>query len=276
MVYKLMYAVVNCSIGIFTIMYALNILLVLCLAVTAYGLPGTQIVGGKDAPVGGFPYQVSLRQNNNHFCGGSILNSRYILTAAHCVVGQSPNKVTVHAGTNRLSEAGTVYKAQKILSHSGFNSMLLINDVAVILVDRAISFNEKVKPIQLASKDVPEGSSCILSGWGRLQAGGNLPNNLQYIDLRVEAQTKCKQNHWNLRESHICTFTKYGEGACNGDSGSPLVANGVQIGIVSFGRPCGIGSPDVYTRVTSFLSWIKQQQSLTLDLHEEQTNDDTV
>lgn len=41
-----------------------------------------------------------------------------------------------------------------------------------------------------------------------------------------------------------------------GDSGGPLVANGSQIGIVSFGRPCAVGYPDVYTRVSSFTSWI--------------------
>ncbi|XP_076620357.1 transmembrane protease serine 9-like [Colletes latitarsis] len=246
-------------------MYALNILLVLCLAVTAYGFPESQIVGGKDANAGQFPYQVSLRKNGNHFCGGSILNNRYILTAAHCVKGQSPSSITVHAGTNRLSEAGTVYRAEKISAHKQFSTLLLINDVAVIRVDRAISFTANVKPITLATRDAADGAPCVLSGWGTLRAGGNLPNNLQYINLRVEGQAKCRQTHWNLRNSHICTFTKYGEGACNGDSGGPLVANGVQIGIVSFGRPCGIGSPDVYTRVTSFLSWIRQQQTLLQD-----------
>lgn len=55
------------------------------LLVGAYALPG-RIVGGGDAESGQFPYQISLRNRNSHTCGGSILNEKWILTAAHCVV----------------------------------------------------------------------------------------------------------------------------------------------------------------------------------------------
>ena len=79
--------------------------------------------------------------------------------------------------------------------------------------------------------------------------------------LRIQNLAQCKQVHRNVIDSHICTFTKYGEGACNGDSGGPLVVNGVQVGVVSFGIPCGVGKPDVYTRVSSFGPWIRQQQT---------------
>ena len=44
-----------------------------------------------------------------------------------------------------------------------------------------------------------------------------------------------------------------------GDSGGPLVADGKQIGIVSFGEPCAVGTPDVFTRVSSYTKWIKKQ-----------------
>ncbi|CAL7948237.1 unnamed protein product [Xylocopa violacea] len=243
-------------------MNALCVTLVLCLAVTAFGFPGSQIVGGKDAPVGKFPYQVSLRNRGSHFCGGSVINSRYILTAAHCVQGLSNLKdVSVHAGTTQLNTNGEKYGVEKVIAHRGFSSMTLLNDVALIRVDRTIAFNNLVQPIQLASgSKTYEGSTCTLSGWGTTKLGGNPPNNLQYIDLMVESQKECKLSQWRVQESHICTLTKVGEGACHGDSGGPLVANGVQIGIVSFGTPCARGKPDVYTRVSSFVSWIKEQQ----------------
>ncbi|CAK9804052.1 unnamed protein product [Anthophora quadrimaculata] len=250
-------------------MYTLSLPLVLCFAVAAYGFPGSQIVGGKDAPVGKFPYQVSLRNNGNHFCGGSILNSRYILTAAHCVEGlKSPKGITVQVGTTQLKSGGESYAAEKIVAHSGFSSLTLVNDVAIIRVDRNIAFNNLVQPIALATGSRTfEGSSCILSGWGTTRLGGNTPNNLQFIDLVIETQAKCKQAHWRVKASHICTYTKVGEGACHGDSGGPLVVGNLQVGIVSFGQPCAVGKPDVYTRVSSFVSWINnQQQYLSQDL----------
>ena len=257
-------------------MYSLSIALVVCLAVVAHGLPGPQIVGGKDAPVGKFPYQVSLRRSGRHFCGGSIISSRHILTAAHCVAGlSSPGSVTVHAGTNQATSNGDAYQAERIVSHPNYDSRLIINDVALIRVNRNIAMSANVKPIALATgSNTYEGSSCVLSGWGTTKAGGSVPNNLQYINLLIESQAKCKQVHSNVRDTHICTYTKYGEGACNGDSGGPLVVNGVQVGIVSFGIPCGVGRPDVYTRVSSFASWIKQQETFLMSEEEAQANFD--
>ncbi|XP_017797034.1 PREDICTED: mite allergen Der f 3-like, partial [Habropoda laboriosa] len=259
---------INYSIPIHLNMYTLTLPIVLCLAVAAYGFPGSQIVGGKDAPVGEFPYQVSLRKNGNHFCGGSILSQHDILTAAHCVQGlKNVKDITVHVGTTQLKSGGESYGVQKIVAHSGFSMTSLLNDVAVIRVDRNIKFSNLVKPISLATSGTFEGSPCVLTGWGTTRVGGNVPNNLQMIDLVIETQAKCKKAHWRVRDSHICTYTKVGEGACNGDSGGPLVVHGVQVGIVSFGQPCAVGKPDVYTRVSSFVSWIKNQQSfLSQDL----------
>ncbi|KAK1135836.1 Chymotrypsin-1 [Melipona bicolor] len=248
-------------------MFTLSASFVLCcLAVTAFGFPENQIVGGKDAPVGKFPYQVSLRKSGSHFCGGSILDARTILTAAHCVQGLTNlNSVTVHAGTNQLSQQGQSYGVSKVVAHRGFSSITLVNDVALILVNKNIEFNNLVQPIKLATgSKTYEGASCVLSGWGTTRLGGSPPNNLQYINLLIETQSKCKQAHSRVQASHICTYTKVGEGACHGDSGGPLVVNGVQVGIVSFGQPCAVGKPDVYTRVSSFVSWIDSQKAYLL------------
>ncbi|XP_077267757.1 chymotrypsin-1-like [Temnothorax americanus] len=245
-------------------MHAFFVLIVACLAVAAYGYPNIHIVGGSDAPPGKFPYQVSLRKNGRHSCGGSIINKYTILTAAHCITSYRNNpgalrSLTVHAGTNLLSESGSVYRVKQAIPHSNFDSMGLSNDIGVLILTTPIEYTQYIQPIPLATSDIaPEGSSCTLSGWGRTSLNGRVPNNLQEIELSVHSQAKCRQRHGNVLSSHICTLTRAGEGACHGDSGGPLVARGVQIGVVSFGLPCARGSPDVFTRVSSFTTWIRR------------------
>lgn len=106
--------------------------------------------------------------------------------------------------------------------------------------------------------------SAVLSGWGTLSFEGALPNNLQCLNLTTIANSECATAHSNATypypvfDSNICTFTEYGQGACHGDSGGPLVVNNVLVGVVSWGQPCGVGYPDVFTRVSSFVSWIQE------------------
>jgi secreted trypsin-like serine protease len=245
-------------------MYALFAFVVACLAVAAHGYPNIHIVGGEDAPAGKYPYQVSLRRHGSHSCGGSIINRHTVLTAAHCVDSYTDNpdalkELTIHAGTNLLSESGVVYTASRAIAHENFNSYELTNDIGLLILSTAVEFTALVQPISLAETDVaPAGHSCILTGWGRTSTGGPVPDKLQQIELSVYDQAKCRESHSNVISSHICTLTKSGEGACYGDSGSALVAEGVQIGIVSFGVPCAQGAPDVYTRVSAFQDWLKE------------------
>ncbi|XP_014215791.1 chymotrypsin-2-like [Copidosoma floridanum] len=222
-----------------------------------------RVVGGTDAPDGKYPYQVSLRDPfmMSHFCGGSIINKRWILTAAHCVSGKK--SITVVAGTNLLDgKDGKIYKSEYIVHHKDFSMKQIINDIGLIRVDRDITFSDKVQHVRLAKEDYSlDNESANLTGWGRLSNGGRIPNNLQEITVKILNQEKCK-SFWDkmmlIQESHVCTLTKEGEGACNGDSGGPLVVNGEQIGLVSFGVPCAYGYPDVYTRISNFVSWIDE------------------
>ncbi|KAI4500260.1 hypothetical protein M0802_004677 [Mischocyttarus mexicanus] len=239
-------------------MQAFTTLLVVLLATAVYGGPTGRVVGGTDAPEGKYPYQVSLRAPS-HFCGGSIISHRYILTAAHCLVSKSASRVTVHVGSVLLNAGGKVYKAEKLVTNEKYNAFKLINDVGLVRTSEDIEFNQLVQPIKLpSSNSIKAGDGVVLTGWGRIYLNGPIPNHLQQLPLTVESQESCKAKHRGVIDSHICTFTKRGEGACHGDSGGPLVDNGVQVGIVSYGHPCALGYPDVFTRVHSFVDWVNK------------------
>ncbi|XP_011049282.1 PREDICTED: chymotrypsin-1-like [Acromyrmex echinatior] len=216
-----------------------------------------KIVGGKLANEGQFPYQASLRLNNNHFCGGSVISKRHILTAAHCMSGLDNAVITVVLGTNTLDKGGDQYFSIKKWVHPYYNSILIWHDIALIKVNKDIVFGDKVKPIALSTKNFDKSDyPATLSGWGTTNYPGKTPNDLQYIQLRVINQKKCVASSYRITKNNICTLNTWGEGACHGDSGGPLVADNEQIGVVSWGIPCAKNQPDVFTRVSSYLIWI--------------------
>jgi len=221
----------------------------------------SRIVGGVDAEDGAAPFQCSLQLGKRHFCGCSLISAEWIVTASHCVIGQSVKNLEVFVGSNDLRSGGTYYKVEKYITHEKYNQPSFANDIAVIRVQGSITFNDKVQPIEYSSEEVPDGAVLQLTGWGRLRAGGALPQLLQTIQLNAVQTQRCKQIYGgsNVHDSHICTFTKVGEGACNGDSGGPLVFNNKLIGVVNWGVPCALGYPDAYAKVSYLYNWVSNK-----------------
>ncbi|KAG5681761.1 hypothetical protein PVAND_011170 [Polypedilum vanderplanki] len=219
-----------------------------------------RIVGGQDAEKDSAPYQVSLQTKSRHNCGGAIIDSRFILTAAHCLYGRFASDYTVMVGSNKLSEASTFYKPDKLIIHSRYNQPTYHNDIGLIRLKEAIQFTDNIKPIDYEWREVPENASIRLTGWGKLSTIGAIPDKLQEIELKHISYEECKKRHdddENVDYGHLCTFNKAGEAACNGDSGSPLTYNGKVVAVVNWGVPCGRGYPDVHARVAYYHDWIR-------------------
>lgn len=171
----------------------------------------------------------------------------------------SPSAIDVVVGTTTLNAGGTVYTLERIITHAGYDYETIQNDVGLLRVTSAIVGSSTVTSIPIGSSYIGSGLTVTLSGWGLTSVESELPNDLQFINLRTISNDECIRNSLYpiVYDSSLCTFTQVGEGICNGDSGGPLVYNGILIGIVSWAVPCAIGYPDVFTRVSYYINWIQ-------------------
>merc|ERR1711997_647027 len=232
----------------------------------ACGIPNAQpnkIVGGVEATPHQFPWQVGLFFDR-YFCGGSIISSKYILTAAHCADGVYHHEVVIGAHEIR-DPANKIIDAYSPTVHPEWDSYNLANDLAILELETEIDFatEPNVGANCLAEDGDHTGEMALVSGWGRpSDSSSGISEVLRYVDdRRVLSQAEC-ENYWgNLNDGVVCIDTTDGGGSCNGDSGGPLSIPGAQyeqIGIVSFGSTlgCESGAPAGFTEVTMYRDWI--------------------
>lgn len=233
--------------------------------------PDLRIIGGKVADEGQFPYQVSVISTNTttkaqrHICGGSILNSRWVLTARHCA--KNASRITgIRVGSIKWAE-GDFYEVQEIVLVRKYISGGK-NDIALLKIKESFRFNDHVKPVPIRSSFVGGGENVTVSGWGRLQANDTSPSEyLQFVTYETMTNDECSRerepfSYLAKYSAVLCTKSLAGERTCRGDSGGPLVLNGELVGIVSFGqRGCPLGLPNGFIRVAHYLEWINDHIS---------------
>jgi len=237
-----------------------------------------RIVGGEEATDGEFPWQVSLRSvgalGATHFCGGSIIDKDWIMTAGHCCAGQLPLTMHVVAGgikLNNFENEEEPRNVDNIIGHPSYSSSNMENDVCLLKLKESLEWTEFVQPIALpeAGQVTEAGTDCVITGWGTLTEGGfGLPNVLHKVTVPVVSDEDCNAaysaNGYTVADSMICAgLEEGGKDSCQGDSGGPMITgeagSEVVVGVVSWGIGCARkGYPGVYTEVAYFVDWIME------------------
>ncbi|XP_034991592.2 serine protease 27-like [Zootoca vivipara] len=244
-------------------------------------VPSARIVGGEEAEVGAWPWQASLQIFDSHQCGGTLIASCWVLTAAHCFSSiTDPSLFVVVLGAHNLSYPGpeaVSVLVKRIIIHSDFLGYRDGNDVALMELEGPVNFTHRIQPACIPGPSISflPRLGCWVAGWGNIQSGVPLPEPelLQEVLLPLMDTATCEALYSDYKDGKTPNTTVikddmmcagYLEGkrdACQGDSGGPLICpwHGAWLvaGVVSWGDICGAPKrPGVYTRVSAHSSWI--------------------
>ncbi|CAL8292385.1 unnamed protein product [Merluccius merluccius] len=223
-----------------------------------------RIVGGYECRDHSVPWQVSLN-NGWHFCGGTLISSQWVVSAAHCHKSVS----TVRLGEHHIGykDGPEQFIAPAVtIRHPDYDRYRMNNDIMLIKLAAPAQINQYVRPAALPKTCAPAGTRCLVSGWGATQSPFGCLKCLHCLDLPILPQDACEESYPNrITSSMFCAgFLEGGKDSCQGDSGGPLVCDGELQGVVSWGWGCAEENrPGVYAKVCQFTDWIER----TMDLH---------
>ncbi|XP_011210742.1 trypsin-1 [Bactrocera dorsalis] len=230
-----------------------------------------RIVGGTQVRHNKYPWTTQLLKGRWHarlFCGGSLINDRYVLTAAHCVQNNR-DQITVRLlQLDRSSgDPGITRKVIQTTIHPQYDQSRIVNDIAILKLDSPIPFSSSMRPVCLPDINHNfDNRDAIVAGWGLVKEGGVTSNYLQEATVPIITNHECRQTRYKSKITDVMLCAGLvqtgGKDACQGDSGGPLIVNEGRYklaGVVSFGYGCAqANAPGVYTRVSKFLDWIEQ------------------
>ncbi|EDW70369.2 uncharacterized protein Dvir_GJ11575 [Drosophila virilis] len=245
-----------------------------------------KIVGGSVAERHEMPFMVSLMRRGGHFCGGTIIHERWILTAGHCICNglqkfmkpaQIQGVVGLHSIREYLNGVGNGPDAlrvdfRSIVPHPQYDCNNVQHDIALLEVVQPMGFTAYIQPSCLSSREeqqslVPEYGT--VSGWGwtnENQAEGERADVLRKATVKIWNNKACEHSYRALGKSNSITDTQMCAGYENGqidscwaDSGGPLMSKEhYLLGVVSTGIGCARpGLPGIYTRVSKYVTWME-------------------
>lgn len=167
-------------------------------------------------------------------------------------------------GTNKQDDKNAKrHELEAFIIHENYEPSSITNDVAVIILKEDIEFGDLVQPLPLASRAISDDERLTSAGWGLTSYPGNVPNDLQWMQMNVVSHDLCQWITGASLTGKICTLEQEGQGVCSGDSGGPLVNELNEIvGITSAAYLCALGMPDFFTDVYYFRDWIVSNGNL--------------
>ncbi|XP_038672809.1 coagulation factor X [Scyliorhinus canicula] len=230
----------------------------------------TRIVGGNLCRRGFCPWQVLITNENDYgFCGGTLINSRWVVTAAHCFDTVLPHSVIAGEFDKLQTEIWEEkVLVKKFLLHPRYDPVIYDNDIALLYLNQPVNFSISIAPICLPNENLgrlllQDGKLGTVSGWGLTFERGRSSRFLRRVQLPyVEQETCIKSTNLSVTGNMFCAgFKDDTMDSCRGDSGGPYAVLYRQIwyliGVISWGEGCATkGKYGMYTRVPGYLSWI--------------------
>ncbi|XP_046972544.1 phenoloxidase-activating enzyme-like [Vanessa cardui] len=249
-----------------------------------------KISGGGPTNIDEYPWLALLEYAGGALaCGGSLISSKFVLTAAHCLAGSSGRPVKVRLAEYNITSYPTDYveidgggtdsinvtiiPVKSVIKHPGFNRALRINDIGIVEMTHSATFSDFIKTICLPPanymSEFSRNTNFTVAGWGN---DNSIRNEVKLqVTVPFMPTDQCTKVQGNeILDTQICAGGIKGKDSCSGDSGGPLMYEKDQIyyavGVVSYGRElCGTeGVPAVYTNVYKYVDWIRDVMDGTI------------
>ncbi|KAJ8721468.1 hypothetical protein PYW07_002243 [Mythimna separata] len=259
----------------------MRVIILLALLGCALAVPKSinRIVGGSPTTIDKYPYMANMQYGLHTIwwytaCGGSLLTTTSVLSAAHCYYGDATEEWRVVLGTSYRWQDGTMHPVSQLVLHEGYVPATLDHDIAVIRLSVPAVYTNVIQPASIPGTNyvLADGSSVTTLGWGATSEIDEYPNQLNHVHIYTINQELCAARYahlnsqpgfesWpNITDNMLCAgiLDVGGKDACGGDSGGPLAHhNNIVVGVVSWGFQCGHAVyPGVYVRVSRYTNWI--------------------
>jgi len=249
------------------------------------GKPQRRITGGKPAALGSWPWIAAIGYEMDgkidYLCGGTLITTRHVITAGHCIRDDLKTVLLGELIIGNTTDGANPQEigVSKVTRHSKYSGSSFNNDIAILELEKDVKFSEDVQPACITDNPTIvqkfDNTGLSIAGWGAINFRGPTSKILLEGKIRPVSTEDCQEKfkpfrNVEINEKKICARDLGNKiDACQGDSGGPMTAyewimgerpfRYYLVGVVSFGYRCNVpGFPGVYTRVTEYIPWIKQ------------------